>query len=252
MSYVSVPEMRAEGVPITIPDAAIQSALDMWQPIIERITRRVFEPQTLTVFLDGSGSDTLFLNLPIISITALYMNNDFVNVVPSDNYAVYNARGPRGMPDDRDNPKIRLIVENQSIFTATSMRAFARGKQNQQLQGSFGYVELDGSTPEPIKFSLKKLAIKQLKDGGINATGMWRSSGTIGPAGPIVAESVAGRSVQYANPWLRIQKTGTIRVTGDPQVDEILQMYKGPPIITAPFSTGEDSIIIYHRPGPLP
>lgn len=235
--YVSVAEMRTEGVPSSILDAKIIAALTMWQAVIERICRQHFDVRSATLDIDGTESNMLHLPVPIISVTSLYINNDFVTVQPTTMYKAYTSRGPVG--DDRKNPKITLIAEQQSIFSPSSSRVFSKGKMNQRIVGSWGYTEPDGTTPEPIKYALKKLAIKQLKAGG--STGMWQGASVVTAAGPMTQEVTDGHSMTYANMFQNIVKPGTIGLTGDAQVDAILVLYKGPIIVKAPIGLGEVS-----------
>src|SRR3990172_2213255 len=240
MAYVTAAEVRCEGVPASISDQKITDAIALWQQFIERACRQWFESRLLTVQVDGNDSDILFLPVPVISVTSLFVNNDFVNALPTVNYKVYSGRSEPN--DDRRNPKIRL-VSLQTIFDPPvfPLRAvFAKGQQNQKIVGEFGFTESSATTPfwtTPllIKRALVKLVIRDLQTKG--SGGLWAavSSGGL-PAGAKAFEMTDGHSVQYATPQSKITKAGLSGVTGDNEIDAILVLYRAPIAMAVPSS----------------
>ena len=96
--------------------------------IIKLFTNRDFDLRLNPLNLDGSGTEELYLPIPIISITSITEGED--DPLTEDDYIVYN----RDLPDDRQKPYI--IKVNGT---------FPEGNQNIEVQGVFGYV--DGNLP---------------------------------------------------------------------------------------------------------
>ena len=65
----------------------------------------------------------------------------------------YRAWMGRSQPvDDRHNPKIELRnTQTSSIFTTTFNRQWFMKGYDQTVEGTWGFVEEDGSCPSPIK-----------------------------------------------------------------------------------------------------
>jgi len=229
--YVSVDEIRAEGVLVSVADdARVLSLIKTWQAFIERVTRQWFVPRAGTWEVDGSGSTLMQLPVPIVSVTALYVNSDFETALPADEYEVYNGRGEDGGRDDRKNPRIKLVTGETSIFTGTGplrnrQVVFEIGEKNHRIVGSFGYVEADGTTPEPIKYALRKLVVRSSTPmAGVNGGGA-------GPAGPVIEEETDRHRKRWADPLVGSKAFST---TGDLELDQILALYKSPFSIKAP------------------
>lgn len=237
MAYVTVDEMRDAGVPAGISDDAIRAALDQWQGYIERETRQWFEPRTVTADIDGSDGPLLHLPVPIITLDSLYMNDDMDNVVDAALYRVHNKRA---IPDNRRNPKIELISSRPGIYdlwrSAGNRPAFVKGTVT-RLVGSFGYVDdaVDENddpilvTPPMIKRALMKLAVKQLKAGNGS---LWEEAGASLPASNrVTSETTDGHTISYDAARVQSARVATNSATGDAEVDRILALYKGPPIV---------------------
>lgn len=227
MAYISVADVRAAGLEdeAAYPDEKIESAILRQTAIVDRICRQWFEPVVKTLLLDGTDSDTLPLDFPIVAVSALYVNNSFGSPLPPDYYRVYNGRG-RG-PDDRTCPMIRL-ASSRGAFLGPSR--FYRGAQNQMVVGTFGYVEEDGSTPEPIKKAMLKLVIRDLTTplaGGAAGSSDGGGGGGLS-VGPKVSETTDGHTISFAAPVISGLRMGTLGVTGDPEVDKILELYRAP------------------------
>lgn len=241
MSYVTVADMRAEGVPDAITDTQVQAALDECQAIIERETRQWFESRALTVDLDGLDSPTLWLPVPIIALTALYMNDDMDNAVDTTLYRAFIQRNQ--IQDDRRNPKVQLITNTKAgIYDMPAIcgrfSTFIKGMK-QRLVGTFGYVDTDGDgvtliTPPPIKRALKVMAARQLSSG--NGT-VWGEQGSVSPASNrVVSETTDGHSISYDAARTQATRAGSNSVTGSAEVDRILTLFKGPLLMGVPGS----------------
>lgn len=236
MGYVTVAEMRAEGVAATYVDATVQAAIDLASQYMDRACRQWFESRSYTAYLDGQDSDRLFLPVPIITLTELYINNRFTaqDKLLTADYVVYNGKG---FPDDRRNPKVELINSRRSIFQVPALqqggRIFMKGKRNQKLVGTFGFTEEDGTTPLLIVRAVKKMCLRFLDV--LSPTG--GGSGTTTSSGVIIGESTDGHFIQYATPGSAGVKAASMGISRDPEVEQIIQMYRAPITLAVPGSS---------------
>jgi hypothetical protein len=221
--YATLAEIRAAGVDETqADDATVIASIALWQQFIDEATGQWFYSKDLDFKIDGTDAAVIWLKPPIISVSALYVNGDFTTALNSDYYVVYNNLGD-GVRDDRKDPKITSSnLGSDDLFTRMGWGGkFVRGRQNQRIVGSFGYVEPDGSTPKLIKRAVQKMVVKTLQDSS-------PLSPTPGPAGPIIGETTDGHTVRYAS-MMAGRKLGTIGITGDAEVEAIIQMYRSVP-----------------------
>lgn len=238
MGYATVAEIRAEGLTdaTKYPDLLVQGAIDLSSQYIERATRQWFESRSLTVRMDGNDSDRLFLPVPVISISELYINDRFeaANLLPAADYVVYNGRS---FPDDRKNPKVELVNQRRSIFQVPALqfgkRIFMKGKRNQKMVGTFGYTEADGTTPLLIKRACKKMTLRFVEILASSGTGTSGSSNS----GSIIGESTDGHFIQYALQSSLGINGATMGISKDGEVEQILALYRAPLAIAVPGST---------------
>lgn len=236
MSYITPTDIYNEGVdPTEFPAPVVQAAIDLWQEFIEHACGQWFESRAVEVLLDGTGCSTLWFQVPIVSLSKLWINGDFDNEFPIDNVTVYN--GATGLRDDRKNPKIVLVGEGDVSFYSRPLypnEIFAIGPMNQKIKGNFGYID-NGATPNRIKFALKKLVINNL--GKLAEPG----SGTgIDPIAALVNKEVTdGHSIEYASLWGSTgpKKLDYLDVVRDPVVNGILKMFKAPRVVKMVYST---------------
>lgn len=226
--YTTLADVRAAGITVTqADDATVIAAIKQWSQFIDRACRQWFEPRYIDTKLDGNDTRVLWISVPIIGVDALYMNGDWDNAVETEAYEIYNNLG-RGLRDDRRDPKITVADEYTStdLYRRLAYGArfrFAEGRKNQQVKGTFGFVEYDGSTPELIKRATLKLVVKQLGS----------PSPLIpppAPAGPVISETTDGHTIRYAS-MVGGRKIGISGITGDPEVDGIILLYKSPKAI---------------------
>ena len=234
MALITVSDVRKEsGVKeAEVPDSRIVEKITWAEALIERHTMQWFESRSLDFYMDGTGSRTLFLPVPIISVTALYVNDDFTNALDSDSYVVYNRTSPF---DDRRNPRIKLKSKSWDLFSTVGKEGiFSRGEQNQRVVGTFGFVESDGSTPSRIKYACLKLVLKNLKPvagTGSQHTGSGAPDVASSSIGFKTFEAVDDHQVSYSVPKMGTISAGTVRATGDPEIDSILSEYRSPLLI---------------------
>ena len=203
--------------------------IETWQQFIERTTRDWFVPRQMTWDLDGNGTTLMQLPVPIVSVSALYINDDFDNALDADAFKAYDGRGESGR-DDRKNPRIKLVTGETSIFTGVGQirrrtTVFEVGEQNQRVVGVFGFVEPDGSVPAPIVYALKKLVVRSSRPMAGS------SGGGPGPAGPMIEEETDRHRRKWADPLVGSKAWST---TGDTEVDQILATYRAPISLGAP------------------
>ncbi len=222
--YICIQDIRDEGVTASIAgDKKVLDLIIMWQAYIERQTRNWFIAKEMELYLDGNGTTLLQFPFPIISVSELSINEI---VIDTDDYKVYNGRGESGR-DDRFNPRINISTGDTNIFNGTgsvnsSITLFGVGEKNIIVTGEFGFTESDGSVPAPIKYALKKLVIRRCLP-------MYTTIG--GPSGPTIEEETDRHRIKYGDP---ISGSKFFSMTGDPEVDQILAMYKAPIMLKAP------------------
>ncbi len=227
--YCSLADLRAEGVSET--DASrerLVSLVAMATRYIEEVTDRFFEPRFLTFRLDGKDSPDLLLSEPVIAIDEVRIVSPWIvgGVWYPGAINVYNRHLSMGLvkPDDRDAPRVSLV----RIAVPPSMRPgfisdliFPRGTQNVEVKGVFGYTDPDGSTtggmPRLIREVCKRLVVRELPrlrdvDAREDAQKRYR----------LTQEKT--REQMYTLEALRLHGA----FTGDPEIDNLLVMFKRP------------------------
>lgn len=240
-NYITVQDIRAAGVPESeASDKVVKAQITMWQQFIERATRQWFEPRDAQFNVDGNGSDTLLFGVPIIDINEIRINDSTTALDPTM-YRVYNANP---YPDDRKNPRIKLTRnETRDVFISPiltgSRFAFRKGRQNQYIDGTFGYVEADGTTPELIKHALTKLVVEKIR----SRPGAKPASSVNPIVGLVLEEWTDGHKVKFSQPGgeTGARAPGLTGITQDQEILDIIKLYKGPIGIAVPAAgwTGE-------------
>ena len=207
---------------------------------IDLFTGQWFNKRTFSgasaIKLEGSNTHILHFPVPIIDITSLTMNDED-EAVEVEKYNVFNSRT---IPDDRRNPRIKLVSSTRNIYR--NSRGIHSGTFNklrlQHVEGSFGFLEADGSTPDGIKWATARLVM--------NILTLDLESG--GAGGSIKKEKVDIHEIEYFDSSATKAKKGEI--TGDEEVDRIILMYKAPFAINASdpiYRTIEDYYSGYER-----
>jgi len=235
--YVTVQDIRDCGIDSsTASDAQVEAALVASQSFIEKATRQWFNPREVTFKADGNNADTLFLSVPIISVNYVKLNSS-TDELGTDLYEVYNSIYPE---DDRQNPKISLKRQTGDIYAtpATSFDRplmFLKGRRNQEISGTFGYVEADGSTPEQIKRALKILVVERL------TSPIYLPAGTVAPtpppsapAGDVIAEDTDGHRIKYSFVKFSDERPGLSGITSNREVLATLRIYRAPLSLAVP------------------
>ncbi len=233
-TYCSLADIRAEG--ITVAMASDQKVLDtiaVCQEFIDRACKQWFIPKQLVLEVDGTDSDTLHFGVPIIVVDSLKLNND-PNVLDRTLYRVYNQRL---YPDDRRNPRIKLIRSDdiRDIFVSPhpfDRLKFRKGRQNQEIIGSFGFLEADGTTPKLITRALCKLTISKLQNPLF--TDPAAGPPAVPPAppiiGPLIEEETDDHRQRYGQSGGTIspRRPGLTGITDDQEILDIIRLYRAP------------------------
>ncbi len=246
MAYITFTDIRNEGLTADPPtDAAITSAIVVCEQLIDRITRQWFESRAVTFKLDGVNGDTLHLPVPIINIDHVRLNDDTEDLDPGL-FRVYNGRL---LPDDRRNPRIKLISHERhhDIFSRPldhhHRLKFRKGRQNQEIKGDFGFVELDGSTPEAIRRAAKILVIEKLQSPLFVDTAVTPVLSAPPPLlGNLLEEKTDGHSRKYAQAGGPVEKrpAGLSGITDNKEFHDIIRLYKAPISVHSPTHFGHD------------
>lgn len=231
-TYCSVQDIRDLGIDATMmSDADVLAQIELWQAILERVTRQWFNARQMVLSIDGNDSDTLFFGVPIISIDYIKINKSTVELDP-EAYRVYNGRA--GFPDHRHNPKISLKPEesfdiyNRPVNYSGSNR-FRRGYQNQEIKGIFGFTEADGSTPKAIKRALCKLVYEKITNPINPGQGGSLPAPPPPATGPLVEEETDDHRRKFAVTAPKAKAAGILDgITSDPEIQQILRLYRAP------------------------
>jgi len=240
-TYIVISDIRAVGIDDALfSDAEVLASIEVWQAFLERACRQWFMPKTMTMQFDGTDSDALHLGVPIISISSLYVNNSELPLDP----ALYKVYSSKSYPDDRHNPRIKLISSDaHDIFTRPvghyGAMKFNKGRKNQTISGIFGYVEEDNSTPLLIKRALTKLVVEKLsKPLFLKSDGTSTDiSDNVPPIyGAMMEERTDGHQMKYFYPGGEIspRQPGLIGITADQEILDIIRLYKAPIGIATP------------------
>lgn len=233
-TYITVQDIRDEGITVAMADdVEVLSTIQVCQAFIDRACRQWFDARVLTIRFDGTDSDTIHMGVPIIAIEYLRIN-DSVTDLDTDLFAVYSSRL---YPDDRRNPRIKLARrDNYNIFTGpvgygTPLK-FRKGRQNQEVKGTFGFIEEDDSTPELIKRALTKLTIEKLQ------SPLFHDESTGAPSvpppppivGPLLEEETDDHRQKYAQAGGTIspRRPGLTGITDDQEIHDIIKLYRAP------------------------
>lgn len=222
---------KAKAVTYSGEESDLQEFILMAMAFIDRHTRQWFNARTFDstkpLKLEGNNSHVMFFPVPILTLTAARKQAGGENLNPIE-IQVFNSRT---VPDDRKNPMIKLRQEDDDVLFVSSGK-WMRGVRA-EFEGTFGYLEEDGSTPKLIQRATLKLALMYaVKTLGESAN----QSATSGEVGPIKREKTDLHEIEYYD--ARTSSGGAkgglnegTGLSGDDEVDDIIAAYKGPMII---------------------
>ena len=196
MSYCTIEDLRSEGLDEEkYSDDKLQNLIKLSCEYIDRITGQFFEPREMLIRLDGR--DWKNLVLPYFLIETEYVE---VNRKVIDDYIIYNRM------EDRSYPKIYRNAK------------WPKGILNIEIKGMWGYVEEDGSTPEPIKRIARKLAMYYFP--ALNDSEAQEEKNV---KGLLISETTDGHSYEFAND--AVSNLYASSITGDNEIDSVLKHY---------------------------
>jgi hypothetical protein len=198
MSYCDPTDLANEGVDIS-DSARIQTSITKACEYIDLMTGQWFELRAKDFTLDG-GQKIYFLPVFCNSISSINVDGA---ILSEDDYTLYN----RFSPDDRENPKIKFISK------------VIAGDLNLIISGDFGYVTSLGETPGPINHICTKLAIGYIGHMG-EEDPEYRD---IIDRGRVVKEVTDRHSYDLG----KLIEAGGL-ITGDPEIDNTIAMYRKP------------------------
>lgn len=225
MSLVTVADMRDAGVTGNqATNDRLTELISFWESWVGYMTGMLFTETTLTIDLEGTGCDTLWLPLPIITCSSLMMNSNFQTVIDAATYTVFN----RPFPDDRWNPKIVLDQVSESIyegiFDKWEHRIFKKDLMN-RVVGTWGFVESDKATPPMILYLIQRLIILNI-DKPVDFFKNWSRK---------LRLNVKSEKTDYHSYSLGPGPLpGVDSLTGDKELDQILMFFrkaKGPKVL---------------------
>ena len=182
-------------------DGLIQRSMDMFDAYTGQWFNKRDFVGVNALEIEGDNSNMIHFPVPILEVTSLKINNNTI-VSPSVEYRVYSSRV---LPDDRNNPKIKHINT-------------LHGGMFNTIEGSFGYLEPDGSTPTLVKTAISRLAMIELT-----------SDPTQLNTNTIKREKTDMHEVEYAvSSDSGSSGSSGGGLSGDNEVDKIILMYKSP------------------------
>jgi|WetSurMetagenome_2_1015567.scaffolds.fasta_scaffold104444_2 hypothetical protein len=200
--YASVADLRAEGVTTSeVDDARLALLIRECTALIDRACGWWFEPRTVGFVLSGRGSRFLELPVPPITLSSLSLDGTALSV---------------------ESPNCRILGDSVTgpSCTIKHIVVFRRGRDNVEVSGSFGYVDHDASgaviVPDSVRRACMMLVIDRVpRLGSSDASALrdrWR----------ILKEETRDQSVTYA------ERQQSVSATGNPDVDQLLSIYRKP------------------------
>lgn len=195
---------------------SIEKEIKTASSFIDYHTRQFFNSRSKTIRLEGNNSNVLLFPIPIISVSEVRLNDDTVGT-DLTNFEFFNNRG--NIPDDRRNPRIKIFEHNRNIFRGSLGRAFLRGTMT-EIDGYFGFIDEDGSTPALIQKAVNRMVISSVS----NPISTTSTGGLIGPK---KSERVDLHETEYYQPD-DVQGGPSGKISGDVEVDRIINMFRSP------------------------
>jgi len=176
LTSIAAKVIRSDSIPLFRGEDAIQISMDF----IDEYTGQFFNKRTSVepFKLEGNNTPLLHFPVPIIEITKLLINSTDQELIEGEENDFFAFKGRARPVDDRRNPRIKLNVGSgrDSIFLSPlTSRVFVKGTLT-SIEGSFGFLEPDGTTPALIKRATLLLTAKTLNEnlstvGSSSATG---------------------------------------------------------------------------------
>ena len=222
---ISPLRVRSEGLTaLQADDARVEELIEEAQTYIELACRQFFRPERQVIKLDGTHSERLFLNLPIVGVDEVRANRSTASASQASlavNFARIDRQVPVTIkPDPRRNPSISYRASD-SIYSGTypagATPVFVAGRLNQVVEGVFGFLEANGRVPKLIQRAALLLVYR---------TAVRFTVGSVAePAGPMTSKTVDRHSVSFANTGAASVSRALAR---SKEVQEIIAAYRAP------------------------
>lgn len=208
--------LNSPTVPRAVGEELIKEAMDK----IDEATGQFFNKRTGTFQIEGDNIPVMWFPVPIIEITKLVINSTDLELDEGEDKDFVAFKGRQRPQDDRRNPRIKLNVGRgrDSIYVAPlTTRVFAKNTLT-TIEGSFGFLEPDGSTPRLIKKATKLITIGQINKP------ITETAGTE-DTGPLKRLKVDLHEEEF----FELKSEGNVGAFyGDAEVEAILAKYKTP------------------------
>jgi hypothetical protein len=237
-AYALLSDLRTEGfTPSMLSDARAIALIISMSRLIERWTKRFFEPRYRSITLDGAAGPSMHINDPLIAVDSVTIDGTLVDL---SSVKVFNRHISEGLtsPDDRDNPK---IVFNRVTRTLVQVDSYDRpflnrelywpGPRNVAISALFGYTDPDadvqaGVTPDLIKRVTMLLVSRESipiadGEGRADAQNAYR----------VKSIRTRDQSIDYGPDRGDLVTSGRMEFTGDPAIDDIIAQFVAPPVI---------------------
>jgi hypothetical protein len=228
VGYTTVAALREEGVPDPPTDARLQTLIMVASRQIDQWTARWFEPRAMVFHLDGTGTRSIHLEAPIISVSEVVIEDDTVLLL--EDVTVYNRHITENLtfPDDRQNPRLEVYQNlRDELRFSLGLKVFPVGQQNIKVTGVFGYTDYDGSpngsTPVLIEQVCKMLVMRMLQP---MYTADPTSEAVVGHR--VIEMKTRDQTIKLAGPE-KTWAAGSWPYTGDPAIDQIIMSFRAPP-----------------------
>lgn len=244
MTYCTIQDIRDEGFSSSqYPDSRVTAAIALAGQTIDQATNRWFEPRTLDFRLDGTGTEILRLEFPIIEITEIRVED---TPMSTDDYFVYNRHVTQNLtyPDDRNEPRIELdrgtTFEYYGSYYGTRARygypyprSWPIAQQNIRVQGVFGYTDYDsgntqGVTPEGIRRLCILLTLPELDQKSDPS-----SSEEFSRRWSLSEIKTRDQTFKFGGVTTPLTRLVSGSLTGNPEIDRLILFYRRPPRIGA-------------------
>ncbi len=134
-----------------VPKSRGEALVRLSMARVDRETGQFFNKRSGIFQFEGNNSPILFLNVPIIEIRSLKINSTEQELIEGKLNDFLALKGRTEPQDDRWNPRIKLNTRTDNIFSgAFTNRVFLKDTFT-EIDGDFGFLEADGSTPLLIK-----------------------------------------------------------------------------------------------------
>ena len=192
MAYVTSAECTAEG--IATDPTLLASRILQAQAIIEHELGQWFEARAQSFSVDGTGTRSLFFEVPIIQIDSITEVNG--GLVDPSYYSVFN-RHLSGVysPDDRSSPRVEKSEGYPYPGIYSGYDTWVNGILNYAIVGYWGYTDYDGYDDTALAYDGQtgNFTVGQIVTGATSgATGTITADDDQGTDGTLTLSDVTG------------------------------------------------------------